>query len=1132
MTTPIKTTLFNLKTSRAPELLTDDARQKYFIDHPDGSTGVFYTAVAGRPGGQSIREAMEGASETFTELDKDGVIAINTGMYEFAMKFLINRDVLVYADVNTAIGTVTALSSGNKITLWDNLFFQTITQQDPYVRECILYVLIANHLKENFGSVPATDEGVRMWAKSRVVMPLDLFGIETDYHTATTNEAELPNPDLVKKYVSAAESVLKAKLAKTAIKELSAMERDYLATQKANEASYVLTFNNNLRDAVESAPKSDVVDQFSGYTFKQFSTPFSIPPYTWTPDEQINLGNIEANTSDFSYFLLTDNNLLVANTYADVKKDVSDFVKEKLESAFVATQFTLESVDVNGTAIPICSLENRYNQKYSFYIKPVKKANNKYAILIAVDTKVDCIKLTSATLTCGFEYSKYSYSANNGVVTIDFTPDSSAAIDDINTTMATSGELTFNNGLVLSWSILMDMVDGSTGIMAEGTNFNGNTNLFIPSGYGLTRIGIAEYKTIEQYLCCYVPGEVSHIENVMAREYKERSTRRLRRSEDTTTNSYESESENQTDTTTTSRYDMQREVSSVLQQNQQSSKNQSFHVGVNAGVNTGAYSASLDASYDTGSNYALNSSKQQSNRDAVNLSKEVVQKALQRVVSKVKEERVVKIIEEFEEQNKHGFDNRLGSAHISGVYRWVDAKYNNELRNYGKRLQYEFMIPEPSAFHLIAKSSGVSSGTEVPIVQPLNPRKDQFGSLPPLKSSASITEDNYHLWAAAYNAEVNTPPSRIQLLGKSFKMPDDGQPWYAGNKSISENMVLPDGYGLNKAYVSAIGERGATWGRYYVAVGDNTREYWAGNVPKQLFLEDNENLELDKFSETVPVGIQFVGITCGLVTVSMELLRKSDHFAKWQLETYNAIITAYESRLQEYKDSLAELELKKAGSLKDNPAYYREIENIVLKKNCISYLIGHTNMGKSFVSGSETKEFAVNITANMDKYAASAKFFEQAFEWNIMSYILYPFYWAGSEKWTKLYNIGNDDPLYQNFLRAGMARVVVTVRPGFEESVMHYMQTGQIWNGGEVPVIGDNLYLSIIEELKEQEYIVDEVWETRVPTTLNVIQANSISLNAEGLPCWCDSETPPEEEFLSSEVLTSLEVFIEGNTNP
>ena len=82
---------------------------------------------------------------------------------------------------------------------------------------------------------------------------------------------------------------------------------------------------------------------------------------------------------------------------------------------------------------------------------------------------------------------------------------------------------------------------------------------------------------------------------------------------------------------------MQREVSSVLQQSQEFSKNQNFHIGVNAGVDTGMYSAGLDASYDTGSNYALNSSKQQNNRDAVNISKEVVQKALQRVISKVKE---------------------------------------------------------------------------------------------------------------------------------------------------------------------------------------------------------------------------------------------------------------------------------------------------------------------------------------------------------------------------------------------------------------------------------------------------------------------------------------------------------------
>ncbi len=1133
MPSPTKTTLFSIKTSRSPELLSTAAKQNFYIFHPDETSGAFYDAVEIKEPEETVREVMEATAETFSPLDKDGIIAINSAMYDFAMGNLPRKGELVYSEVNTIIGTLTAINSGNKIILWDNLFYQTISNQDPYVREAILYLLIANHLKENFASIPTDNDGIRDWANARVVMPKELFAIEQSYHTATTSVVDMPEPELAKKYVISAEASLKAELAAIALKEIEILEKAYLAAQKQAEAAYVVTYNEDLIDAIDVATKVTIVDQFSNFSFTDFENPFTIPAYTWAPEEQINEAAIEAGTTEYSFFVLDNNDLLADSTYVDVKKDISNFIRSNLQKTFISTNFNLESMDVNGTSIPTCSLENRYNQKYSYYFKAVKKADDKYAIILSVDTKIDCIKLLSATLTCGTEYTSHSYTSTNGVVTVVFANDSHVDIDDVNSTIATSGELKFNNGLILSWSQLLDMSDGSYGIMTEGSNLAGNASVFIPSGFGLTRIGLAEYKKVEQYLCCYVPGEVSHIENVMAREYKERSTRRLRRSEESVTSSSETESENQTDTSSTSRFDMQKEAAVVVQDSYNSTRNQSFHAGANAGYDSGAYNTSLDLSYDTGSSFAVNSSKQQNNRDSITVAKDVVEKTLKRVVSKVKEERVRRIVEEFEEQNRHGFDNRLGATHISGVYRWIDSKYNNELHNYGKRLQYEFMIPEPSAFHFIAKASGVSSGTEIPLIQPLDPRKDQFGSLSPLKSSASITEDNYHLWAAAYNAIVTPPPPKIQVMGKSFKMPDDGQPWYLGNKSVTEDITIPEGYGLNKAYISAIGERGDVAGRYYVAIGDNTREYWSGNVPKQLFLEDNENLELDKYVGSVPVGVQYILIKVGLVTLTLELIRKQETYANWQLETFNAIMDAYETKLQEYKDSVAEMQAKKSGSMKDNPAYYREIENMVLRKNCMSYLIGHINMGKSFVAGSETKEFNVKINEEMDKYASSVKFLEQAFEWSIMSYIFYPFYWAGSEKWTRLYNFDNEDKLFKSFLQAGMARVIVTVRPGFEETVMHYMETGQIWNGSEVPVIGDDLYLSIIEELKVPEYTIDEIWETKVPTSLTIIQADSISLDASGLPCWCDTEIPPSESISNDpNSLLNLEVFIEGYTSP
>jgi len=149
------------------------------------------------------------------------------------------------------------------------------------------------------------------------------------------------------------------------------------------------------------------------------------------------------------------------------------------------------------------------------------------------------------------------------------------------------------------------------------------------------------------------------------------------------------------------------------------------------------------------------------------------------------------------------------------------------------------------------------------------------------------------------------------------------------------------------------------------------------------------------------------------------------------------------------------------------------------------------------------KDFRVAYdNPELETYAAKVKFFEQAFEWNLMSYYFYPFYWAEKDKWEALYNINDiDDPTFRAFLRSGMARVIITVRPGFEEAVNWYMSTGQIWNGGQVPTMDDELFVSIIEELRNLEGEVEETWESRVPTSLTVIQAGSIGLNAQGLPC-------------------------------
>ena len=155
-----------------------------------------------------------------------------------------------------------------------------------------------------------------------------------------------------------------------------------------------------------------------------------------------------------------------------------------------------------------------------------------------------------------------------------------------------------------------------------------------------------------------------------------------------------------------------------------------------------------------------------------------------------------------------------------------------------------------------------------------------------------------------------------------------------------------------------------------------------------------------------------------------------------------------------------------------------------------------------------------------------ARFIEQAFEWSIMDYTFYPYYWGDNTRWQQMYLAESTDPLFRSFLQAGMARVIVTVNPGFEDAVQFFMSTGRIWNGGEVPVIGDPMYMSIVDEMREPLGVKQgKAWITIVPTSLNILQKDAAGLKtATALPFFPEN---PEEFEVPSDVVTVNEFSVE-----
>jgi hypothetical protein len=87
------------------------------------------------------------------------------------------------------------------------------------------------------------------------------------------------------------------------------------------------------------------------------------------------------------------------------------------------------------------------------------------------------------------------------------------------------------------------------------------------------------------------------------------------------------------------------------------------------------------------------------------------------------------------------------------------------------------------------------------------------------------------------------------------------------------------------------------------------------------------------------------------------------------------------------------------------------------------------------------------------------KFVQQAVEWENLLYFFYPYFWGAEGQGRDKMLFEHPDPEHQNFLRAGYCRIVITVRPGFEEDFTRLVETGSLGGSYSSP------YLPIAEEI-------------------------------------------------------------------
>jgi hypothetical protein len=476
-----------------------------------------------------------------------------------------------------------------------------------------------------------------------------------------------------------------------------------------------------------------------------------------------------------------------------------------------------------------------------------------------------------------------------------------------------------------------------------------------------------------------------------------------------------------------------------------------------------SFSASLNTSFST--------STSEAQRKATSYSREVTEKTSERVNERIREERTHRLLEQIEEINIHRIDNTDDPpGHIRGIYRWLNKLYDAQVFNYGQRMMYEFVVPEPAAYFLYAMVANPSQDLELE-----KPEPPKFNNQP-LKPE-NLSRTNYQSYLAEY--EVTTakapPPSFTHV---AFFDKQEGKE--ESNYERGTKVAIPEGYEATAA---------ATW-------------YWA------VFRSDNHNFRVGIGGHTAPgvsfgtprrtevsVGVHGFNIVAFVVTADIYCRLTTEGFAKWQHDTYAAILESYLNKRAAYEEAIAQREIQQGVQiLGRNPLENRRLERTELRKLTIMMLgrSSYLDVDSYFDSAEPTMDIAAACSNG-----ALIRFFENAFEWTNMTYVHYPYFWGRHARWIEALHLRDPDPDFAAFLSAGATRVQVPVRPGFERAVAYYCETGLIWEGNDPPLIGDPLYVPIVEEISENLGKLDEgvpyppdsePWEVTVPTDLVVLQ--------------------------------------------
>ncbi|WP_433654740.1 hypothetical protein ACQPW1_28545 [Nocardia sp. CA-128927] len=388
-------------------------------------------------------------------------------------------------------------------------------------------------------------------------------------------------------------------------------------------------------------------------------------------------------------------------------------------------------------------------------------------------------------------------------------------------------------------------------------------------------------------------------------------------------------------------------------------------------------------------------------------------------------------------------------------------KWQVRLYRYGLRLTYDIVIPEPGA----AMRATYKQLSEL---------RERLGPFDFPVTHDEITEavrpgetqPHYLVLADRYDAQgLSLPPASLEP--QTFRVESGGG---EGRTSATIKLTVPNGYEIvDVTLAGRMTSYSGHLGQFTVEGTSVDFEEKFGNKafpPGFVLQRDTGGAFLQGATGSPTVVLTFDWVSTQTLQLTARLRPLGRTYQQWQIDVwtalFNAAQTTYFAEQQDIAARVAALEerLNKVDTLT-----LRREESDEIMKGVIRFIAGQsyrymsagaeTAFDKAALdsNGASRAEYGIGFVANELKIADTdmaavrqheqiVRMINQAIEWENVVSFLYSYFWDTPKSWDFIRDIQHPDATRQAFLRAGAARVVLTVRKGWEETWLRFAESG------------------------------------------------------------------------------------------